>query len=58
MLHLYNNRKSRNGPKTTTPTNEAPERRHQNFGSKKMNDYMMGSRNLRVFPVGMSLIAR
>nr|AGR51652.1 FI22602p1 [Drosophila melanogaster] len=50
-------RKSRNGPKTTTPTNEAPERRHQNFGSKKMNDYMMGSRNLRVFPVGMSLIA-
>nr|XP_044251073.1 sodium-coupled monocarboxylate transporter 2-like [Drosophila takahashii] len=27
------------------------------FGSEKMNEYLMGSRNLKVFPVGMSLIA-
>ncbi|XP_044779856.1 sodium-coupled monocarboxylate transporter 1 isoform X4 [Drosophila simulans] len=28
-----------------------------NFGSKKMNEYLMGSGNLKVFPVAMSLIA-
>ncbi|KMY87120.1 uncharacterized protein Dsimw501_GD27109, partial [Drosophila simulans] len=27
------------------------------FGSKKMNEYLMGSGNLKVFPVAMSLIA-
>nr|XP_044251029.1 sodium-coupled monocarboxylate transporter 2 [Drosophila takahashii] len=34
-----------------------PNRSHQIFGSEKMNEYLMGSRNLKVFPVGMSLIA-
>ncbi|XP_016967491.1 sodium-coupled monocarboxylate transporter 1-like [Drosophila biarmipes] len=34
-----------------------PERSHQILGSKRMDEYLMGSRSLKVFPVGMSLIA-
>ncbi|XP_037709460.1 sodium-coupled monocarboxylate transporter 2-like [Drosophila subpulchrella] len=36
---------------------ESPAKSHQIFASKKMDEYLMGSRNLKVFPVGMSLIA-
>ncbi|XP_030380458.1 sodium-coupled monocarboxylate transporter 2 [Scaptodrosophila lebanonensis] len=31
--------------------------RKQDFGSEKMSEYLLGSRNLKVFPVAMSLIA-
>ncbi|EDX04189.1 GD22434 [Drosophila simulans] len=34
-----------------------PERRKHDFGSEKMSEYLLGSRNLKVFPVAMSLIA-
>ncbi|EDW03923.1 sodium-coupled monocarboxylate transporter 2 [Drosophila grimshawi] len=38
---------------TTTPK----EVRKHNFGSEKMSEYLLGSRQLKVFPVAMSLIA-
>lgn len=28
------------------------------FGSKSMNEYLLGSRKLKAFPVAMSLVAR
>jgi len=37
---------------------DTPEISIPNFGSKKMNEYLMGSGHLKVFPVAMSLIAR
>ncbi|XP_037712398.1 sodium-coupled monocarboxylate transporter 2 isoform X2 [Drosophila subpulchrella] len=40
----------------TLPTT-MPERRKHDFGSEKMSEYLLGSRNLKVFPVAMSLIA-
>ncbi|KAH8324244.1 hypothetical protein KR074_002227 [Drosophila pseudoananassae] len=40
----------------TLPTT-VPERRKHDFGSEKMSEYLLGSRNLKVFPVAMSLIA-
>ncbi|XP_039498525.1 sodium-coupled monocarboxylate transporter 1 [Drosophila santomea] len=41
----------------TSSTLDSPEITMPNFGSKKMNEYLMGSGNLKVFPVAMSLIA-
>ncbi|EDW87340.1 sodium-coupled monocarboxylate transporter 1 isoform X2 [Drosophila yakuba] len=41
----------------TSSASESPEITMPNFGSKKMNEYLMGSGNLKVFPVAMSLIA-
>jgi len=41
----------------TLPTT-TPKRRKHDFGSEKMSEYLLGSRNLKVFPVAMSLIAR
>lgn len=40
----------------TLPTT-TPKRRKHDFGSEKMSEYLLGSRNLKVFPVAMSLIA-
>ncbi|XP_043642649.1 sodium-coupled monocarboxylate transporter 1 isoform X1 [Drosophila teissieri] len=41
----------------TSSASDSPEITMPNFGSKKMNEYLMGSGNLKVFPVAMSLIA-
>ncbi|XP_016973085.2 sodium-coupled monocarboxylate transporter 1 [Drosophila rhopaloa] len=50
-------KKSKKSAESTPPNVVLPEPTKQHFGSKKMNEYLMGSRNLKVFPVGMSLIA-
>lgn len=34
-----------------------PDKVHD-FGSKSMNEYLLGSRKLKAFPVAMSLVAR
>ncbi|EDW75843.2 uncharacterized protein Dwil_GK14981 [Drosophila willistoni] len=49
-------------PALPTPTighnaERGTERRKHDFGSEKMSEYLLGSRNLKVFPVAMSLIA-
>lgn len=43
---------------TLPTTATTPQRRKHDFGSEKMSEYLLGSRNLKVFPVAMSLIAR
>ncbi|XP_016967485.1 sodium-coupled monocarboxylate transporter 1 [Drosophila biarmipes] len=50
-------RKGKKNEEITTPTEVSCEESVANFGSEKMDEYLMGSRNLKVFPVGMSLIA-
>ncbi|KAH8237975.1 hypothetical protein KR032_009371, partial [Drosophila birchii] len=54
-------KKSKKQPEETEPTlpttNGTPQRRKHDFGSEKMSEYLLGSRNLKVFPVAMSLIA-
>jgi len=51
-------RKYKKNAEITTPTVVSSEESMANLGSEKMNEYLMGSRNLKVVPVGMSLIAR
>jgi len=51
-------RKYKKNAEDTTPTVVSSEESMANLGSEKMNEYLMGSRNLKVVPVGMSLIAR
>ncbi|KAH8282590.1 hypothetical protein KR054_008606 [Drosophila jambulina] len=41
----------------TTTNGTTPQRQKHDFGSEKMSEYLLGSRNLKVFPVAMSLIA-
>ncbi|KAM8716982.1 hypothetical protein ACLKA7_003795 [Drosophila subpalustris] len=41
---------------STTTTSSTGTRKHD-FGSEKMSEYLLGSRQLKVFPVAMSLIA-
>lgn len=40
-----------------TPEGYIPEKVND-FGSKSMNEYLLGSRKLKPFPVAMSLVAR
>ncbi|XP_051858942.1 sodium-coupled monocarboxylate transporter 2 [Drosophila albomicans] len=42
---------------TSTTTTSSMETRKHDFGSEKMSEYLLGSRQLKVFPVAMSLIA-
>lgn len=48
-------------PITFNGTNETKQQKTTknggNFGSISMNEYLLGSRNLRAFPVAMSLVA-
>lgn len=41
----------------TTPEDYIAEKTND-FGSKSMNEYLLGSRKLKPFPVAMSLVAR
>ncbi|KAH8352703.1 hypothetical protein KR084_005765, partial [Drosophila pseudotakahashii] len=50
-------KKTKKNSEPTPPPVDSPENSMPSFGSKKMNEYFMGSRNLKVVPVGMSLIA-
>nr|XP_044251077.1 sodium-coupled monocarboxylate transporter 1-like [Drosophila takahashii] len=50
-------KKSKKNAEPSPPPVDSSERSMPNFGSEKMNEYLMGSRNLKVFPVGMSLVA-
>lgn len=42
----------------TTAEDYIPEKTTSDFGSKSMNEYLLGSRKLKPFPVAMSLVAR
>ncbi|ALC38209.1 CG8451 [Drosophila busckii] len=53
---LKKDKKSLEEVEPTLPTTGTETRKHD-FGSKKMSEYLLGSRNLKVFPVAMSLIA-
>lgn len=37
---------------------ESKDKRETDFGSSKMNEYLLGSRKLKIFPVAMSLVGR
>ncbi|XP_016928539.4 sodium-coupled monocarboxylate transporter 1-like [Drosophila suzukii] len=50
-------KKYKKNAEITTPSVVSSEESMANLGSEKMNEYLMGSRNLKVVPVGMSLIA-
>ncbi|XP_016994318.2 sodium-coupled monocarboxylate transporter 1-like isoform X2 [Drosophila takahashii] len=50
-------KKTKKNAELTQPTVDSPEKFMSTLGSKKMNEYFMGSGNLKVVPVGMSLIA-
>ncbi|XP_032572207.1 sodium-coupled monocarboxylate transporter 1 isoform X3 [Drosophila sechellia] len=50
-------KKTKKAVETSPTATDTREISMPNFGSKKMNEYLMGSGNLKVFPVAMSLIA-
>lgn len=41
----------------TTATNDDNKKAKLDFGSKSMNEYLLGSRKMKAFPVAMSLVA-
>ncbi|XP_017097688.2 sodium-coupled monocarboxylate transporter 1-like [Drosophila bipectinata] len=50
-------KKSNKKPEEPLPSISSGEKRKHDFGSEKLNEYLMGSGSLKVFPVSMSLIA-
>ncbi|KAH8241059.1 hypothetical protein KR026_011284 [Drosophila bipectinata] len=50
-------KKSNKKPEEPIPLFSPGQRGKHDFGSEKLNEYLMGSGSLRVFPIAMSLIA-
>ncbi|XP_017075076.2 sodium-coupled monocarboxylate transporter 1 [Drosophila eugracilis] len=50
-------KKTKKNVEPNPPNVNTTERSTPNLGSEKMDEYLMGSRNLKVFPIAMSLIA-
>ncbi|KAH8334384.1 hypothetical protein KR059_009470, partial [Drosophila kikkawai] len=50
-------KKTKRNTETCTPSAPSGIKSKRDLGSEKMNEYLMGSRNLKVLPVAMSLIA-
>lgn len=70
MLHMLNKtiishqtsirrRTEKNAKKNRAPIqNEVTKKPVSDFGSKSLNEYLLGSRKMKPFPVAMSLVAR
>lgn len=55
QIWIYRSPKSTT--KGTTATNDENKKAKLDFGSKSMNEYLLGSRKMKAFPVAMSLVA-
>lgn len=51
-------RNSKNDKKIETIEDVTHTKKVNDFGSKSMSEYLLGSRKLKPFPVAMSLVAR
>lgn len=52
-------RTEKNAKKNRAPIqNEVTKKPVSDFGSKSLNEYLLGSRKMKPFPVAMSLVAR
>jgi hypothetical protein len=61
---LSERKKEREQTKNSSSTNEngdttkLPTKKSTDFDSKAMNEYLLGSRKMKAFPVAMSLVGR
>lgn len=58
LCSLPLHRKEKTGKKVPHVDVEDSAKRTTDFGSSKMNEYLLGSRKLKIFPVAMSLVGR
>lgn len=55
---LIRRRTEKNVKKRQPIQNEVSKKPVSDFGSKSLNEYLLGSRKMKPFPVAMSLVAR